>query len=171
MDLATTLRAAGHATASAFAAMAGYITFVEAPARRDVPAEEALRQWRASFRRATPLMASLAALSGMTSVIGYFATAVDKRQPRFLFGGIAIASVIPFTLAFLLPLNRRLMDTGDAAAHSSADIRALLDAWTVRHAVRTALSAAAAIALLPRYPLAALLPRASEGAAPMLPHP
>ncbi|KAK5577107.1 hypothetical protein RB653_002045 [Dictyostelium firmibasis] len=143
-----------------FAGISIYIQRVEHPARSTLPTEFAISEWRESFKKAAPLQATLAAISGLSSLLtfGSIARASCKTINRaiikatedsvrhcchcnglgwLLSGGLMI-SIIPFTLLALKPINAKLqskeLDT------FSNDTRQLLAQWGELHAVRSVLS-------------------------------
>jgi hypothetical protein len=59
---------------------------------------------------------------------------------------MVIFAVIPFTLIFIIPTNRRLLDIG--LDRSSEAARRLLRKWGTLHAVRTLLGLAASCLFL-----------------------
>jgi hypothetical protein len=63
---------------------------------------------------------------------------VWQRSWGWAVGGILLGSVIPFTLVFVMPTNRLLIDIRAPLKDDVA--RALLEKWGWMHAVRTALS-------------------------------
>ena len=125
-----------------FAGAAVYITFVEHPARLSCGTEIAARQWAPSYKRATVMQASLAALATLAGITVWLAGA----GVAWLIGALCIASVIPFTLVVILPTNKRLLEPGRDLG--SAQTRQLLEAWGRLHAVRSLLSVAATIVFL-----------------------
>lgn len=127
---------------SLFAGAAVYITFVEHPARLSCGTEIAARQWAPSYKRATVMQASLAALATLAGITVWLAGA----GAAWLIGALCIASVIPFTLVVILPTNKRLLEPGRDLG--SAQTRQLLEAWGRLHAVRSLLSVAATIVFL-----------------------
>jgi uncharacterized membrane protein len=64
----------------------------------------------------------------------------------WLFGGIGIVAVVPFTLIVILPTNKKLLDP--SLNRNSEAARQLLVRWGRLHAVRTVLSLAAFVAFL-----------------------
>jgi hypothetical protein len=64
----------------------------------------------------------------------------------WLWGAVLFFSVVPYTLAAILPTNKQLLDT--SLDRSSARARALLVRWGRLHAVRTVVSLAALILFL-----------------------
>ena len=147
MNTSVALRIAAHV----FAVMAVYISAVEAPARRELSPQEALRQWQASFPRAMRIQATLAATACATALGAWIYGGLKTH--RLLLGGLAVGAVIPITFWLISPINIRLLDRKIAATLDDAELRALLDGWEQRHALRTAVSLVAVVALLPRFPV------------------
>ena len=109
--------------AGLFAGAAIYITFVEHPARLECGTELAATEFGPSYRRATLMQASLAAVG----LISALAAWVHSRGLAVLLGGLLLGLVIPFTLVVILPTNKRLLDP--ALDRRSADAAALLARW------------------------------------------
>jgi len=123
--------------AGLFAGAAVYITFVEHPARLECGTELAVTEFGPSYRRATLMQASLAAVGLITAVIAL----TQCRGTAVLAGGAVLGLVIPFTLVVILPTNTRLQDS--ALDRRSAEAAALLARWGRLHAVRSGLGALA----------------------------
>jgi hypothetical protein len=123
--------------AGLFAGAALYITFVEHPARLECGTELAATEFVPSYRRASVMQASLAAL-GFLSAITAWARGAD---PTILLGGGLLALVVPFTLIVIFPTNKRLLDPGlDRGSPLAAQ---LLLRWGRLHAVRSVAGALA----------------------------
>jgi uncharacterized membrane protein len=122
-----------------FTGAAIYINLVEHPARLSCGTEAAARQWAPSYRRATVMQATLALLAAVTGVVTWF----HGEGIAWLWGGLLILAVVPFTLLVIRPTNDRLLVPGRDLA--SAETRQLLERWGRLHAVRSALSLAASI--------------------------
>ncbi len=117
-----------------FAGAALYITAVEHPARMPQGALFALQEFRPGYKRAAPLQASLAVICFLCSVVVWWLTG---RWP-WLAGGALVGAVVPFTLAFIMPSNRLLLDAASPPKDDEALV--LLAKWGRLHAVRTCLS-------------------------------
>jgi uncharacterized membrane protein len=115
-----------------FCGAALYITLVEHPARMECGTPLAVAEFGPSYRRATVMQASLAAI-GFAAAIGAWLT---SSKGLWLAGGIFIVAVIPFTLVIILPTNNRLLDP--SLDRSSELALRLLSRWERLHAVRTA---------------------------------
>src|SRR4029077_14552666 len=91
---------------SLFAGAAVYITFVEHPARMQCGVELAATEFAPSYRRATVMQATCAAVSLLSSLAAWLAGA----SLWWLIAGVLLGSVIPFTLIVILPINKRLLN-------------------------------------------------------------
>lgn len=114
-----------------FTGAAVYISLVEHPARLACSTELATTAFGPSFRRATSMQGSLAAVSGVSGV-GAWALGAGWTWAA---GAGLMALIIAYTLAAVRPTNRRLLDP--RLARGSADARALLERWGRLHAVRS----------------------------------
>ena len=130
------------ACAGLFCGAALYVNLVEHPARMSCGQELAVREFAPSYRRATIMQVSLA-LVGL--VLGLVA-AWRLRNTWIAAGALLLGAPIPFTLAFILPTNKQLLDP---TLHlQSVRVAELLARWNRLHAVRTVLSAVAFALLL-----------------------
>lgn len=128
--------------AGLFAGAAIYITLVEHPARLECGTELAATEFGPSYRRATLMQASLAAVGLLAALVAW----AQGRGLEVLIGGLLLGVVIPFTLLVILPTNKRLLDPG--LDRSSAEAARLLARWGRLHAVRSLVSALAFMVLL-----------------------
>ena len=122
-----------------FTGAAIYINLVEHPARLSCGTEIAARQWAPSYKRATLMQVSLAALATLAGAARW----LQEGQALWLWGSLFIFSVIPFTVLVILPTNNKLLEPG--RDQSSVETRALLEAWGRLHAVRSVLSLIASL--------------------------
>src|SRR5215210_7221832 len=113
-----------------FTGAAIYINLVEHPARLSCGTEAAARQWAPSYRRATTMQATLAIAAAITGI----ATWVHGEGPVWLWGGLVMLAVVPFTLIVIRPTNDLLLAPGRDL--SSSETLALLQRWGRLHAVR-----------------------------------
>ena len=123
--------------AGLFGGAAIYINLVEHPARLECGTALAISEFGPSYRRATVMQASLAAL-GLVASVGAW---LEGRGLVVLIAGLMLGLVIPFTLIVILPTNKALLDPG--LDRGSAEAAALLARWGRLHAVRSILSAVA----------------------------
>ena len=119
-----------------------YITFVEHPARMQCGVEIAAAEFAPSYRRATVMQATCAAVGLVSSVAAW----LNGATVWWLVAGVLLGSVIPFTLVVILPTNKRLLDA--TLEKRSAETERLLARWGSLHAVRTMLSGLALLLLL-----------------------
>ena len=117
-----------------FTGAAVYITFVEHPARMQCGVELAATEFAPSYRRATVMQATCAAVGLLSSLAAWLAGA----SLWWLIAGVLLGSVIPFTLIVILPTNKRLLNP--ALDRGSAEAERLLERWGRLHAVRSVLS-------------------------------
>jgi len=101
-----------------------------------------VREFAPSYRRATIMQVSLA-LVGLA--LGLVAT-WQLRDAWIATGAVLLGASIPFTLVFILPTNKQLLDP--KLGLQSVRVAELLAHWNRLHAVRTVLSAAAFALLL-----------------------
>lgn len=123
--------------ATAFAAIAIYISLVEQPARLALEAPAALMQWSSGFPTAMKIQGGLALLCG---ALGGFLS-FRMRNWLWLAGAVVAVANWPFTLVWLMPINDALLSTSaEQAGHGS---QSLLAAWGHLHAVRSVLGVVA----------------------------
>jgi hypothetical protein len=119
-----------------------YINLVEHPARMQCGTALAVTEFAPSYKRAAVMQAALAALGfACASVTWLFGS-----PWQWIFGGLLLGAVIPFTLLVIFPTNKQLLDPGldkdsQLAAH-------LLTRWGRLHAVRSVLSFASFVIFL-----------------------
>jgi anthrone oxygenase-like protein len=122
-----------------FTGAAIYINLVEHPARLSCGTEAAARQWAPSYHRATRMQASLAIAAAVTGI----ATWLHGEGIAWLWGGLLILAVVPFSLVVIKPVNDRLLARGRDL--TSNETRQLLEQWGRLHAVRSVLGLAASL--------------------------
>src|SRR5437762_13439367 len=116
-----------------FAGAALYINLVEHPARMSCDVAVALTEFRPSYKRATVMQASLAAVSCATGI----ATWLQGASLNWLIRSLLSGAVILFTLIVILPTHRRLLDS---TLDLNSDVHLqLLRPGVLLHAVRTVL--------------------------------
>jgi hypothetical protein len=128
--------------AAAFAGAACYVSIAEHPARMGLDDEAALRQWQPSYARGKAMQAGLALIGGLLALWTWW----EGRNAIWLIGALVLLANWPFTLAAILPTNRRLEAISPEAP--APGTRALLVRWGRLHAVRAALGTAAALIML-----------------------
>ena len=125
-----------------FTGGAVYITFVGHPARMQCGVELAATEFAPSYRRATVMQATCAAVGLLSSVAAWLAGA----SFWWLVAGVLLGSVIPFTLIAILPTNKQLLDP--TLDRPSAEAERLLTRWGRLHAVRSLLSGVSLLVFL-----------------------
>jgi len=125
-----------------FTGAAIYINLVEHPARLSAGTDSAARQWTPSYRRATMMQAPLAIAAAVTGIATWF----HGEGIAWLWGGLIILAVVPFTLVAMRPTNQRLL--APARDLASNETLQLLERWGRLHAVRSALGLGASIVYL-----------------------
>jgi uncharacterized membrane protein len=125
-----------------FAGAALYVSFVEHPARMSCGTRLAITEFVPSYKRATIMQASLAALGTLAAIAAWLL----GGPSLWLLGGLLLGAVIPFTLIVILPTNNRLLDP--SLDKDSKLAEQLLQRWATLHAVRSALSLAAFLLFL-----------------------
>lgn len=125
-----------------FAGAAVYINLVEHPARMQCGVELATTEFAPSYRRATVMQASCAAIGLLSSVAAWLAGATVW----WLIAWALLGSVIPFTLIAILPTNKRLLSP--TLDRRSEEAERLLTRWNALHAVRSVLSGLALVFFL-----------------------
>ncbi len=126
---------------SLFTEASVYINLVEHPARMECGVEIAATEFAPSYRRATIMQASSAALGLLSSIAAWLAGATFW----WLVGGIVLGSVIPFTLIVMFPINKQLLNP---ALDRRAQAGRLLARWGTLHTVRSILSGLALLLFL-----------------------
>lgn len=132
-SLASVLAWIAAAAASLFAGGALYASLVEHPARMACGPPMAVAQFRTSYPRGTRLQASLAIVGCLAGAGAWLAGASSS----WMLAGLTLGFVVPFTLAVIVPANRRLGDQG--LSPDSPEARQLLRRWGYLHLVRTVL--------------------------------
>lgn len=124
-----------------FAGAALYVSLVEHPARMSLSLGAALAEFRPSYRRAAVMQVILAIGGAVAAVGAYFL----GRGISTLVAGIVLATVVPFTLIVVMPVNRQLLDETRTAQTLDTDV--LLKKWGRLHNVRTIASLLALVIL------------------------
>jgi len=99
----------------------------------EVSIPAAVAEFGPSYRRATIMQASLAVVGSLAA----FAAWLGGAGSSWLWAGVTLSSVVPFTLVVILPTNKQLLDP--ALDPSSAKAEELLVHWGNLHIVRSAL--------------------------------
>jgi hypothetical protein len=127
---------------SLFTGASVYINLVEHPARMQCGVEIATTEFAPSYRRATVMQATLAAVGLISSIASWLAGAALW----WLVAGVVLGSVIPFTLFVILPTNKVLLSP--TLDKRSVEAERLLARWGTLHTVRSILSGLALLLFL-----------------------
>jgi hypothetical protein len=127
---------------SLFAGAAVYISLVEHPARMECGIEIAATEFAPSYRRATIMQATCAALGLLSSIAAWLAGATFW----WAIAGALLGSLIPFTLIVILPTNKLLLSP--TLDRQSSETERLLARWGALHAVRSVLGGLALLLFL-----------------------
>ena len=111
-----------------------YVTFVEQPARLACQTDVALAQWRPSYKRAAAMQISLTIIGVLSSLIAFF----KFDDFAVLVGGLLLATVAPYTLIVIMPVNKQLLDPTRSA--ETPGTSGLIEKWGQLHFVRTVIS-------------------------------
>lgn len=127
---------------SLFTGAAVYLSLIEHPARMECGVELAATEFGPSYRRATVMQVSLAAVGLVSSIAAWLAGA----SFLWVVAGALLGSVIPFTLIVILPTNKQLLSP--TLDRRSAETERLLARWGRLHAVRSVFSGLALLVFL-----------------------
>jgi hypothetical protein len=123
-----------------FFGAAVYISLVQHPAALETGSDFAVRFFAPMYRRASIMQASLAIVGALASLAAYFLGA----GRAWLLSAVFIASVVPFTLLVVEPLNDQIRVL-DPSADRGLE---LLMRWGRLHWLRTLASGAAFVTCL-----------------------
>ena len=121
-------------SAGLFAGAAIYVNLVEHPARMECGTELAVTEFVPSYRRATIMQVALAIVGFLSAAVAWW----TGSSVWWLIGGSLFIAVIPFTLIFIFPTNKKLEDS--SLDKNSELALGLLKRWGRLHAVRSLLS-------------------------------
>ncbi|KAF9177910.1 hypothetical protein BGZ51_008286 [Haplosporangium sp. Z 767] len=137
----TTLIAAKTATVASiglFAGVALSFNTIIMPALRTTSTKSALPIWANSYRVAKNLQVGLILTSLVAGSTVYYKT----ENPYFLTGALLMVLNVPFTFAFIMPINKTLLNI-QQSGKGEENINALFGRWDTLHFGRTLLSSIA----------------------------
>src|SRR5216117_2839116 len=114
-----------------FAGAALYVSVVEHPARMSCDLPVALAEFRPSYKRAAVMQVILAVIGVTGAIVAWYL----GRGTSTLAAAIVFATVVPWTLIVIMPINRQLLDETRTSATAETDV--LLKKWGRLHNVRT----------------------------------
>lgn len=129
-------------TCAIFAGSAIYINLAEHPARMECGTRAATTQFINCYRKSALVQSALVFLCPMFSFMAWLGGA----SRWWLFAGLMIGAIVPFTFIFISPINRQLLNP--ELDKDSAQAKSLLIQWGKLHSVRSALSLVAFIIFL-----------------------
>ena len=132
-----TLKFVARLSSSLFAGFAGYCSLVEHPSMVDTGAKAAADHFNAMFKRAASLQTALS----LTSAASSFAVYYLRKEKQFLYSGILLFSILPYTLVTMMNTNLALLDP--ALNRESATSKQLIEKWGHLHAFRSLIGLAA----------------------------
>ena len=118
-----------------FFGAAAYISLVQHPAALETGSEFAVHFFAPMYRRASTMQASLAILGAIASITAYLLGA----GRAWLLSAVLIASVVPYTLLVIEPVNEQIKLLDSSAERAVT----LLTRWGRLHWLRTVASGAA----------------------------
>ncbi len=114
-----------------FAGAALYVSVVEHPARMSCDLPIALAEFRPSYKRAAVMQVILAVIGVTGAIVAWYL----GRGTSTLVAAIVFATVVPWTLIVMMPINRQLLDETRTSETPETDV--LLKKWGRLHNVRT----------------------------------
>lgn len=119
--------------AALFAGAALYINVAEQPARLMLDDRALLAQWTPAYARGYAMQATLAVVGFLLGVAAWWMTG----EVLWLAGAVVLVANWPYTLIFIMPVNKQLNAIGTEQA--GPESRALIVRWGGLHARRTML--------------------------------
>lgn len=116
--------------AGLFTGAAVYILLVEHPARMEYGAPLAVKEFTAGYKRAAIMQPFLAFLGFLAGFLAWF----SGSSAWWLLGAAGMGSLFPYTITWMLPINRRLH--GPNLDQDAARAMELLAAWGRLHRLR-----------------------------------
>jgi hypothetical protein len=128
--------------AAFYSGAALYVTLVEKPALFALDDKSALIGWKIALKRGAIIQAPLCAVGFALGLIAW----LHLRDIGNAVAALAMLANIPWTVGFILPINRQLQAIEPAAAGEGS--RALMLRWYSRHKMRSALGLIALVFFL-----------------------
>jgi hypothetical protein len=128
--------------AGLFAGATTYISIVEHPARINCGVDLAIQSFKSSYRRGAPFMGSILLTGLVCAIAAWRSTSNDW----WLIGAALLLFPIPYTIIFILPLSKKLLDLSPNENNNLAS--KLLKRWAALHLLRSLMGLAAFTAFL-----------------------
>ncbi|CAM1154391.1 Uncharacterised protein g11201 [Pycnogonum litorale] len=136
------LKLAATATTGFFTGTCVYLSLSAYPALCELNEIERLKAFRPIYKRAGKIQ-QLWIISTSASCIGsYLLSDSSERNFLWLGCGAALASIIPYTLIFMIPTNYALIDLETSTKQSKDWINGTFSKWAKAHGVRSVVSTA-----------------------------
>ncbi|KAI3324821.1 hypothetical protein HD806DRAFT_493724 [Xylariaceae sp. AK1471] len=103
------------------------------------PSETMVRQWRFQFLRGTAIMPTLGVLNAVNYwIVAYRCWSRGLEWRGFAAAGVSTFFIVPFTLAFLMGTNKKLLAAFDSRDKTLSDdsARSLIKKWGDLNVVR-----------------------------------
>ncbi|KAF9430655.1 hypothetical protein BGZ94_005276 [Podila epigama] len=127
-----------------FAGQALFLNAITMPVLRRVPSQTALPIWADTYHLAKNIQLSLVGLSFASALAIYYKT----ENPHHLIPSLLLTTVVPYTFAFIMPVNKTLLGILDGSGKTTQTVEELFNKWDLLHFGRTVLSSAAFVLAL-----------------------
>ncbi|KAG0089297.1 hypothetical protein BGZ93_009933 [Podila epicladia] len=127
-----------------FAGQSLFYNAILMPALRRAHTDAALPVWAYSYQIAKDLQVALIGASLLSGIGIYYKT----ENIQYLIPPVLLATVVPFTFAFIMPINRELLGILNGTSKKNNTVEHLLNRWDMLHLGRTALSITAFVLAL-----------------------
>ena len=128
--------------AGLFAGATTYISVVEHPSRIHCDTSVAHQSFKSSYRMGAPFMGSTLLIGLICAVAAWWSTS----NAWWLIGAALLLFPIPYTIIFILPLSKRLLDLSPDKNNDMA--LKLLKRWGALHSLRSLIGLATFITFL-----------------------
>ena len=98
--------------AALFAGAAVYINVAEQPARLDLGDGALLTEWKSAYKRGFAMQAPLVLVGFLLGLLSWW----QMKDWRWLFGAVALAANLPYTLFAIMPTNHQLKAINSVSA-------------------------------------------------------
>ncbi|KAG0017613.1 hypothetical protein BGZ81_010657 [Podila clonocystis] len=127
-----------------FAGQSLFYNAILMPALRRAPSDAALPIWADSYHIAKNVQVALIG----ASLLSGFGVYYNTENIQCLIPPILLATVVPFTFAFIMPVNHELLGILNRTGRKNNTVEHLLNRWDLLHFGRTVLSTTAFVLAL-----------------------